>query len=130
MTATKSCSRFTRRPVSTAYHVVYFTELEDGERDAAIDAAMSGASFFNGFINAADGPAAKTAIREFVARLNQGVTGTREELARLLTPFPDTLRASRTPGQTMPAAVNPASTALIFLSLIAFESFLKSDLAA
>lgn len=69
------------------YHVVYFTDLEDGERDAAIDAAMSGASFFNGFINAADGPAAKTAIREFVARLNQGVTGTREELARLLTPF-------------------------------------------
>jgi hypothetical protein len=69
------------------YHVVYFTELEEGERDEAIDAAMSGVHFFNGFIKAADGTAAKTVILDFVARLNQGVAGTTEELARLLAPF-------------------------------------------
>jgi hypothetical protein len=34
------------------------------------------------------------------------------------------------PGQAIPAAVNPSSTALIFLSLTPLESFLKNDFAA
>lgn len=69
------------------YRVVYFTELEEAERDLAIDAAMSGVHFFDGFIKAADEVAAKTVILDFVARLNQGGVGTSEELAGLLAPF-------------------------------------------
>ena len=69
------------------YHVVYFTELGEDERDATIDAAMSGVPFLDGFIKAADGAAARTVIQDFIANLNEGATGTREELARLLAPF-------------------------------------------
>lgn len=69
------------------YRVVYFTELDEAERDEAIDAAMAGQSFFDGFITAANVAAAKGTIVDFVARLNQGGAGTREELASLLAPF-------------------------------------------
>ena len=69
------------------YRVVYFTELEEAERDETIDAAMAGVPFFNGFIKATDGATAKSVILDFVACLNQGVAGTREELAGLLAPF-------------------------------------------
>jgi hypothetical protein len=69
------------------YRVVYFTELEEGERDEEIDAAMSGTHFLNGFIRSADREAARAVLVAYVARLNQGGTGTSGELASLLAPF-------------------------------------------
>lgn len=69
------------------YHVIFFTELDEHDRDDAIDSAMAGDHFFNGFIKAADGEAAKTVLLAYVGRLNQGAAGTGEELAALLAPF-------------------------------------------
>jgi hypothetical protein len=69
------------------YRVVYFTELEEGERDEKIDAAMSGTHFLNGFIRSADREAARAVLGSFVARLNRGDAGTSAELASQLAPY-------------------------------------------
>jgi hypothetical protein len=69
------------------YHVVYFTELEEDERDAAIDAALAGECFFHGYIDSGNRDAAKQVLDTFVARLNDGTAGTVEELQRSLARF-------------------------------------------
>jgi hypothetical protein len=67
--------------------VVYFTELDEDDRDAAIDAAMAGEHVFDGFIDGARVDAAKAVLSAFASRLDAGVRGTGDELARLLAPF-------------------------------------------
>jgi hypothetical protein len=73
------------------YRVVYFTELEEHDRDAAINAALAGERFYDGFINAADSVAAKQMLDTFLDRLNNGASvsasATSDELEALLTPF-------------------------------------------
>ena len=69
------------------YRAVYFTELDEAQRDEAIDAAFAGEHFFDGFIKAADGEAAKRLLESFVDRLNAGADCTAEELAGLLATF-------------------------------------------
>ena len=54
------------------YRVVFFTELDEHERDAEIGAAMAGEHFTGGFIRASEMPAARQVIRELVDRLNSG----------------------------------------------------------
>jgi hypothetical protein len=69
------------------YRVVYFTELEEAERDDEIAAAISGTHFLNGFIKAVDRERARELLLAFITRLNQGGAGTSVELAGLLAPF-------------------------------------------
>jgi len=69
------------------YRAVYFTELDESQRDAAIDAALAGEHVFDGFIKAADGEAARRLIESFLGRVNAGADGTADELAAMLAPF-------------------------------------------
>ena len=69
------------------YHVVYFTELDDHRRDAAIEAAMAGEHVFGGFLHAASAPAAKAALSAFTASLGPGAMASEGAVARLLAPF-------------------------------------------
>jgi len=54
------------------YRVVYFTELEEGDRDVAISQALAGEHVFDGFISAHDAVGAKAAIASLIVRLNGG----------------------------------------------------------
>jgi hypothetical protein len=69
------------------YRVVYFTELDEHERDAAINAALAGDHFYDGFLAASGRPAAKQVLAAFLTRLNEGGPGTPGELGALLAPF-------------------------------------------
>ena len=77
-----------RQPGSNArYRVVYFTELDEENRDAEINAAMDGEHFYDGFIAVSAVEIAKSTISAFVARLNEGLPGSPQELDALLAPF-------------------------------------------
>jgi hypothetical protein len=52
--------------------VVYFTELDEENREAEFNAAMDGENFYDGFIEASAIQTAKSTIAAFVARLNEG----------------------------------------------------------
>jgi hypothetical protein len=67
--------------------VVYFTELDENDRDAAIDAAMAGEHVFDGLIDGARIDAAKAVLSAFASRPDAGAPGTADELAGLLAPF-------------------------------------------
>ena len=53
------------------YRVVYFTELEEHERECEISRAMAGNHVFDGFIPE-DDPAAKQRIDTLLQKLNAG----------------------------------------------------------
>lgn len=72
---------------NTRYRVVYFTELDEENRDAEISAAMEGEHFYDGFLEAAAIEMAKPIIAAFVARLNEGLAGSPQDLDALLRPF-------------------------------------------
>jgi hypothetical protein len=57
---------------SRRYRVVYFTELDEHERDTEISAALAGEHFVSGFIRAADIVAARQVMRGLIERLNAG----------------------------------------------------------
>ncbi len=54
------------------YKVVYFTELQDHNREYEINRAMAGDHFFDGFIRGFRKDEAKKAIDEVLQRLNAG----------------------------------------------------------
>jgi hypothetical protein len=54
------------------YRVVYYTELQDHERDWEISRAMAGESFYDGFLKNHHLDAGKVVIERFIERLNQG----------------------------------------------------------
>ena len=64
------------------FRVVYFTELNDHNREQEFNRALAGDHFFDGFLVGSRKEAGKEVIDAFIARLNDG-----EELA------PDALRA-------------------------------------
>ena len=72
---------------NSRYRVVYFTELDEDNREAEIDAAMAGEHFYDGFLQASAIEMARPAIAAFVARLNDGLPGTPQDLDVLLAPF-------------------------------------------
>ena len=69
------------------YRVVYFTELNDENREGEINAAMAGEHFYDGFIKASAIELAKATIAAFLTRLNEELTGTPQDLDALLAPF-------------------------------------------
>ena len=69
------------------YRVVYFTELQDHNKEAEINRAMAGDHFFDGFIRAYGREHAKETVNKLLDRLNSGASVSREEVERELAPF-------------------------------------------
>ena len=67
------------------YRVVYFTELNDNNKEAEINRAMAGDHFFDGFLNDKGKEEAKLIIERTLERLNKGEPVTPQELERDLT---------------------------------------------
>jgi hypothetical protein len=72
---------------SGRYRVVYFTELNDHNRDTEINRALAGEHFFDGFIKSLRKEEAKTIIEAAVARLNAGEDVDPQSLAAALAPY-------------------------------------------
>jgi hypothetical protein len=72
---------------SGKYRVVYFTELQDHNKEAEINRAMAGEHFFDGFIRAYRKDAAKETIETLLVRLNEGEPITKSDFERELKPF-------------------------------------------
>ena len=57
---------------SGRYRVVYFTELQDHNKETEINRAMAGERFYDGFIKNFRKDEAKEIITTLVGRLNEG----------------------------------------------------------
>ena len=69
------------------YHVVYFTELQDHNKEHEINRAMAGEHFYDGFIRNYRKDQAKETIDGLLRRLNSGETLTPNEVDRALQPY-------------------------------------------
>jgi hypothetical protein len=72
---------------SGQYRVVYFTELQDHNKEAEINRAMAGQHFFDGFIRQYRKEQAKEAIEQILNRLNKGEPVKKEDVTQALAPF-------------------------------------------
>jgi hypothetical protein len=72
---------------SGRYRVVYFTELNDHNREIEFNHALRGEHFFDGFIRNFRKEEAKQAIAKLVERLNSGEALTASEAEQALEPF-------------------------------------------
>jgi len=66
------------------YRVVYFTELDEHNKETEISRAMAGEHLFDGFLVESRLSEAKSAIAGFLKRLNNGEDVTADELQRSL----------------------------------------------
>ena len=69
---------------SGRYRVVYFTELQDHNKETEINRALSGEHFFDGFIKNFRKDEAKGVIEGIVNRLNEGERLDPQEVERAL----------------------------------------------
>ncbi|HEV2176538.1 MAG TPA: hypothetical protein VGW33_04955 [Terriglobia bacterium] len=69
------------------YHVVYFTELQDHNKEHEIGRAMAGEHFYDGFIRNYRKDQAKDAINGILARLNSGERLTAADVDQALQPY-------------------------------------------
>jgi hypothetical protein len=69
------------------YKVVYFTELQDHNREFEISRAMAGEHVFDGFIRNLRKEEAKQTIDRILRRLNAGEAVAENEMQQELTPF-------------------------------------------
>lgn len=69
------------------YRVVYFTELNDHNRETEISRAMVGDHLYDGFIKDFSKDEAKQIIDRFVERLNRGESPSIESLRAELGPY-------------------------------------------
>jgi hypothetical protein len=72
---------------SGRYRVVYFTELNDHNRDTEINRALAGEHFYDGFINSFRKDEAKNIIEGTIAQLNEGRAVDPQALAKALAPY-------------------------------------------
>jgi len=72
---------------SGRYRVVYFTELNDHNRDPEINRALAGEHFFDGFINSFRKDEAKCIIEAVIAQLNEGKAVNPHALAEALARY-------------------------------------------
>jgi type I restriction-modification system DNA methylase subunit len=72
---------------SGKYRVVYFTELQDHNKEAEINRAMAGEHFFDGFIRAYRKDQAKETIEKLLNRLNEGEAISKADFETELKPF-------------------------------------------
>jgi len=66
------------------YRVVYFTELQDHNKETEINHAMAGEHFFDGFIKNYRKDEAKEIIDSLLSRLNEGERLGPDEVERAL----------------------------------------------
>ena len=64
------------------YKVVYFTELNDNNKEAEINRAIAGDHFFDGFLSDKGKDEAKLIIERTLEQLNKGEEVTPQELER------------------------------------------------
>ncbi len=77
-----------REPTYTGrYCVVYFTELNDHNREQEFNQALRGEHFFDGYIRNFGKDEAKQAINALLERLNSGEALDRSEVERTLKPY-------------------------------------------
>ena len=69
------------------YRVVYFTELQDHNKESEISHAMAGEHFYDGFIRNYRKEQAKEVINKLLERLNGGEKVSPAEIERQLQPF-------------------------------------------
>jgi hypothetical protein len=69
------------------YRVVYFTELQDHNKETEISHAMAGEHFFDGFIRNYRKDQAKEKIESLLGRMNDGETLSPVDFERELKPF-------------------------------------------
>ena len=69
------------------YKVVYFTELQDHNKETEIARAMAGEHFYDGFIRQYRKDQAKEVISNFIARMNNGERLAPADIERELKPF-------------------------------------------
>ncbi len=69
------------------YNVVYFTELDEHNKEMEISRAMAGEHLFDGFIAERSAPEAKKAISTVIDRLDKGEVLNEHDVARLLQPY-------------------------------------------
>ncbi len=69
------------------YKVVYFTELQDHNKEHEISRAMAGEHFYDGFIRNYRKEQAKDVISAILERLNSGERLTADDVDRALQPF-------------------------------------------
>ncbi len=69
------------------YKVVYFTELQDHNKEYEISRAMAGEHIYDGFIKNYRKEQAKEVINKLLERLNNGEAVNKEEIERELKPF-------------------------------------------
>ncbi|MBZ5515645.1 MAG: hypothetical protein LAN62_12550 [Acidobacteriia bacterium] len=72
---------------SGQYRVVYFTELQDHNKEFEISRAMAGEHFYDGFIRNYRKDQAKELIAKFLERLNRGERLTSADLERELKDY-------------------------------------------
>ena len=72
---------------SGRYRVVYFTELQDHNKETEINRAMAGEHFYDGFIRQYRKDQAKAAIDGIIDRLNQSERLGKEDVDNALAPF-------------------------------------------
>jgi hypothetical protein len=69
------------------YRAVYFTDLNDHNKELEISRAMAGEHLYDGFIKNYQKEQAKEIIERFVERLNRGEKLAVESLREELAPF-------------------------------------------
>jgi hypothetical protein len=72
---------------SGKYRVVYFTELQDHNKETEIGRALAGEHFCDGFIRAYGKDQAKATIAKLLARLNDGEALSPEQVKHAIEPF-------------------------------------------
>jgi hypothetical protein len=69
------------------YRVVYFTELDEHNKEKEINDAMRGDHIFDGFLRTHKKDEAKLTVKGILDRLNQGEALTEIDIATTLKPF-------------------------------------------
>lgn len=69
------------------FHVVYYTELNENTKHSAINAAMAGTTYYDGFIKSFNKDKAKEIIEDIVALLNEGNMLTRKKIDEMLKDY-------------------------------------------
>ena len=72
---------------SGRYRVVYFTELDEHNKDAEINDALRGEAIFDGYLRNYTKEDAKRVVRELLTQLNNGETVPASEIEGRLKPF-------------------------------------------
>lgn len=69
------------------YRVVYFTELEDHNKEQEFNRALRGDHFFDGYLRGYGKHEGKQVIESFLERLNNGEKVPQAEVAQALKPY-------------------------------------------